>query len=142
MYVKLLNGTIQKFPYSIGELKKDNPNVSFPENPSKELLQEYGVFFVVSTGIEHDANTQVAIQNGCVYNESKQRWETAWSVYNLTEEEIFKKIEQLKNDVQQQRMKAYQNESDPLFFKAQRGEATIEEWKASVESIKLKYPYI
>jgi hypothetical protein len=38
------------------------------------------------------------------------------------------------------RAKAYVEESDPLFFKAQRGEATMEEWLAKVEEIKVRYP--
>lgn len=39
------------------------------------------------------------------------------------------------------RKKAYIEEADPLFFKAQRGEATMEEWEAKIEEIKARYPY-
>lgn len=42
---------------------------------------------------------------------------------------------------QQQRASAYTTEADPLFFKAQRGEATIEEWEAKVAEIRSRYPY-
>ncbi|CAB4121760.1 hypothetical protein UFOVP16_2 [uncultured Caudovirales phage] len=35
---------------------------------------------------------------------------------------------------------AYRVESDPLFFKAQRGEATMDEWLAKVAEIKARYP--
>jgi hypothetical protein len=38
-----------------------------------------------------------------------------------------------------QRQQAYTAESDPLFFKAQRGEATMEEWQAKVAEIKARY---
>lgn len=38
------------------------------------------------------------------------------------------------------RAEAYRTESDPLFFKAQRGEATMDEWMASVAAIKARYP--
>ncbi len=41
----------------------------------------------------------------------------------------------------QQRSAAYAIEADPLFFKAQRGEATIEEWQAKVDEIRARYPY-
>jgi len=41
---------------------------------------------------------------------------------------------------EQNRLAAYRNESDPLFFKSQRGEATIEEWKAKIADIKKRYP--
>jgi len=37
------------------------------------------------------------------------------------------------------RLADYQNEADPLFFKAQRGEATMDEWLAKVEEIKTRY---
>lgn len=35
---------------------------------------------------------------------------------------------------------AYINEADPLFFKAQRGEATMEEWNAKIAEIKARFP--
>ena len=38
------------------------------------------------------------------------------------------------------RHQAYINEADPLFFKAQRGEATMEEWQAKVAEIKARFP--
>jgi hypothetical protein len=39
------------------------------------------------------------------------------------------------------RAAAYAKEADPLFFKAQRGEATMDEWLALVAEIKMRYPY-
>ena len=38
------------------------------------------------------------------------------------------------------RRSAYLAEADPLFFKAQRGEATMEEWQAKVAEIKTRFP--
>lgn len=38
------------------------------------------------------------------------------------------------------RAAAYQAESDPLFFKWQRGEATEQEWLNKIEEIKSRYP--
>jgi len=38
------------------------------------------------------------------------------------------------------RRAAYISESDPLFFKAQRGEATMEDWQAKVAEIKNRFP--
>ena len=38
------------------------------------------------------------------------------------------------------RRSAYIVEADPLFFKAQRGEATMEEWQAKVAEIKTRFP--
>jgi hypothetical protein len=38
------------------------------------------------------------------------------------------------------RRNAYIAEADALFFKAQRGEATMEEWQAKVVEIKARFP--
>jgi len=42
---------------------------------------------------------------------------------------------------QQQRAGAYAAEADPLFFKAQRGEVSMDDWTAKVEEIRTRYPY-
>lgn len=38
------------------------------------------------------------------------------------------------------RIAAYKAEADPLFFKAQRGEATLAQWEAKIEEIRARYP--
>ena len=48
-----------------------------------------------------------------------------------------------KAAVQEARAARYRVETDPLFFKAQRGEdgVTIEDWKAAVNAIRADLPY-
>lgn len=55
----------------------------------------------------------------------------------------FKEVEKsfLLNEIKLKRQSLYVTETDPLFFMAQRGEATIEEWQAKVQEIKDRYPY-
>jgi uncharacterized protein YaiL (DUF2058 family) len=43
--------------------------------------------------------------------------------------------------IQAERAARYQLEADPLFFKAQRDEATMAEWKAVVDQIRADLPY-
>jgi hypothetical protein len=43
--------------------------------------------------------------------------------------------------IKKSRRLAYIAEADSLFFKAQRGEATMKEWQDKIEEIKLRYPY-
>lgn len=38
------------------------------------------------------------------------------------------------------RLEAYRNQSDPIFFQAQRGLATMDEWLAKVAEIEALYP--
>jgi hypothetical protein len=53
---------------------------------------------------------------------------------------IVKKEKELEN-ARYDRSLAYVREADPLFFKAQRGEATLEEWEAKIEEIRQRFPY-
>lgn len=64
------------------------------------------------------------------------------TVRPYTPEEVSEITAPPSKEVQKEARKvAYTSEADPLFFKAQRGEATIEEWEAKVEEIKARYPY-
>ena len=63
-----------------------------------------------------------------------------------TEEEINAEIARLQAELpnklaKENRAAAYKLEADPLFFKAQRGEATQQEWLDKIEEIKQRFPY-
>jgi hypothetical protein len=47
---------------------------------------------------------------------------------------------QKKAEQEALRQAAYIAESDPLFFKYQRDDATKEEWLAKIDEIKARYP--
>lgn len=57
------------------------------------------------------------------------------------EPEVVEPTPPTKSEQEALRQAAYASESDPLFFMAQRGEATVEEWTAKVAEIKARYPY-
>jgi hypothetical protein len=48
--------------------------------------------------------------------------------------------EEIAAIVSASRQRAYEKESDPLFFKWQRGESTKDEWLQKVEEIKARFP--
>jgi hypothetical protein len=62
-------------------------------------------------------------------------------VRNLTAGELSSVHEQYNQQQKAGRLRAYEKEADPLFFKWQRGEATQEEWLEAVERVKSDYPY-
>lgn len=68
----------------------------------------------------------------------------AYTAEEIAEVEAYRRdvlpVEQRKA-VEQSRASAYAAEADPLFFKAQRGEATTDEWTAKVAEIKARFPY-
>jgi hypothetical protein len=140
MYILAPNQIVEKFPYSINELRKDHPEISFPANPSNETLEAYNVFPVVSTGAQYDPLTQIAEQVGCLFNKELNRWQTAWVVRDKTDDELQSEADTRASRIEEQRANAYRNESDPIFFKYQREEATKEEWLDKIAEIKAKYP--
>lgn len=61
MYAKQINGEWQI--YSMGQLCRDNPQVSFPRQPADETLTEYGVYPVSTETLpEFDPRWQRAVQ--------------------------------------------------------------------------------
>ncbi len=46
MFVKLTNGNVDQFPYTIGQFRRDNPDTSFPAQIPNTILRRYGVYEV------------------------------------------------------------------------------------------------
>ena len=44
LLVKAVNNTVQQYPYSIGLLRKDNPNTSFPKKVSVDDLAAFNAY--------------------------------------------------------------------------------------------------
>lgn len=129
----------QTYPYSIYELMRDNPQTSFPKNPTKEMLESYGVYEVEQVDLPaYDSSTHRVEEGTPVQIENV--WTQAWNVIALTPEEIAQQQAKYAAQVEAQRAEAYRTESDPLFFKSQRGEATHQEWLDKVAEIKARYP--
>ena len=87
MYILAPNQIAEIFPYSIGNLRRDNPNVSFPRNPSEELLADWNVFPVVSqTPPEHDPITQNLSQGTPTLVDGQ--WLQTWEITEASAEQI------------------------------------------------------
>jgi hypothetical protein len=46
-----------------------------------------------------------------------------------------------REDVQRERLSAYETTSDPVFFQYQRGDATKQDWLDAVQAVKDAHPY-
>jgi hypothetical protein len=58
MFVKITNGQVDQYPYTVGDLRKANPNVSFPRNIPTETLAQFGVYPVtIAPAPEFNART-------------------------------------------------------------------------------------
>ena len=138
MYVKITNGNPVK--YTIGEFRRDNPQVSFPKIIPESTLVEYGVYpLATSERPSCDPITQNLVEGTPKLVEGV--WTQTWGVVGISLEEVEQRKATRLARLKQQRSSAYTQEADPLFFKAQRGEVTIAEWEAKVLEIKTRYPY-
>jgi len=70
MYAKIVNDTVVKFPYSMGDLRRDNPDTSFPSSPNTISLAAFNMRRVVDTempkvdGKTHHCTQSVQQVNG------------------------------------------------------------------------------
>ncbi len=65
MYAKINGGTVEKFPYTFGDLRKDNPNVSFPKNITSGIMQKYGMVGVLE-GPKPDCGPYQTVQRNAL----------------------------------------------------------------------------
>ena len=85
-YVKVTEGTVDQYPYTISALKSDNPNTSFPKDISDSALNEWGVFSVASASPpDYDANTQYLSEGTPALVDGV--WTGTWEVNTRTTEE-------------------------------------------------------
>ena len=100
MYAKLNNGQLQKYPYTLGMLRKDNHNVSFPKVMTDEIFAQFGVVRVTSTPrpeYDHTKEFNVTAEqvNGA--------WVEKWVATDVSAEEIAQRTENQANNVRAER---------------------------------------
>ena len=102
MYVLAPNQTVETFPYSIGDLRRDNPSVSFPRNPSDELLASWNVFPVVDvTAPAYDLATENCNQVNPTLENGE--WMMTWAVTTASSSEIAERLTAKSAEVRSQR---------------------------------------
>jgi hypothetical protein len=101
-YVKT-QGSQTTYPYSIGQLRKDNPNTSFPKSIPDATLTAYGVYSVtVLDAPSYDAETQ-RIEQDAQPTDNNGQWELRWTVTDITAEELAVKAAAMLINVRMQR---------------------------------------
>jgi hypothetical protein len=102
MYVLAPNQTAEIFPYSIGDLRRDNPNTSFPRNPSDAVLADWNMFPVVEQSPpEYNPANQNLNQLNPTFTAGE--WLQTWQVTAASAEEIAERLQDKEAEVRQQR---------------------------------------
>ncbi len=98
MYALIANGAIAQYPYSVTDLRRAHPNVSFSASPSDAALEDFGVYPVDPIAAPaYDPLTQKLAEDTPV--EVAGRWQQAWSVVALTPAEIAAAQQALQDDI-------------------------------------------
>jgi len=108
MYVLAPDNIVQTWPYSIVQLKFDNPETSFPasiddpETASDELLASYNVFPVTPTEAPaYNEQTQRVEEVNPTFDGST--WSEAWQIIELTPEQQELNTQSRAQEVRQRR---------------------------------------
>lgn len=100
MYALIQNGVITRYPYSITDLRKNNPQISLPLTPDDTTLSNLGaarIYF--STQPEFNSSTHALQEATPVYVEENDRWEQVWEVRPLTTEELDQRKQQIQDQI-------------------------------------------
>jgi hypothetical protein len=94
MHIKLNDGQPQ--PYSIGQLRRDNPQVSFPSTIPADTLAEYDVYEVTETPQpSYDSSTQSISQ---AVELVEDVWTQVWAVAPLPQDQAESNIRSQRDD--------------------------------------------
>lgn len=87
VYVLANGDVVQKYPYSLPDLRLDNPSVSFPSDITDELAENFGVYPVEeTTRPDFNSETESLVWVNPVLQSGK--WVQQWRVDPLPESEI------------------------------------------------------
>ena len=101
-YVLAPNQTVQTFPYSARELRRDNPNVSFPSNLSDATLADWNVFPVADRSApSFDPATESCNQVNPTLENGE--WVTTWQVTSVDADEIAERLADESENVREDR---------------------------------------
>lgn len=93
VYVLAHNGVVQKYPYSLTDMRFDNSNVSFPADISNDIAAEFNTFPVAEVELPaYDPDTQMLVWVDPIYADNI--WMQQWRVDPLSAEEIAQRLEQ------------------------------------------------
>jgi len=132
MYIKIKDGIIT-YPYTIGELKSENPNVSFPQAITNEVLENFGVYPVESVEVTDDYTKNIVegtpTLSGSVYVQT-------WNITDATEEEINIKIAEKWLEVRDMRDSLLSQSDWTQFQDSPISGSTLTEWQTYRQSLR------
>lgn len=97
MFVKASGSAVERFPYTISDLRRDNPNVSFPATVPDAELEIYGVYRVTAaTAPETNPRTDT-LERSCSLVDGT--WTEVWTKVQLDSAVAAENIRNQRNEL-------------------------------------------
>ena len=87
MHVKITNGTVDTYPYNVGQLRRDNPNTSFPKQIPSEMLESYGILPVTFADMPSINGRTQKTEQEATPSLVDGAWTIGWTTSSKTAEE-------------------------------------------------------
>jgi len=86
--VKITSGNVDTYPYSVGQLRRDNPNTSFPKRIPDDMLADWGVYPVVYTDLPSIDDRTQKVEQEATPSLFAGAWTVGWTTSDKTAEEV------------------------------------------------------
>ena len=90
MYAKIENQNITTYPYTLMQLRMDNPNTSFPQDPKEEDLKDFSVVYIQPVDKPMVDHTQTVVE--AIPQQLGGTWTQVWQVSPATPQEIEERV--------------------------------------------------
>jgi len=103
MFVQVTNGTVTKYPYTVGDLRRDNPNTSFPKHVPESLMANYGMYPVGYQAAPDYNPLTHRLQHSDVPSLVDGEWKLTKTVVALTDQQIANNTASKTKEVREKR---------------------------------------
>ena len=87
MHVKITSGSVDTYPYNVGQLRRDNPNTSFPKQIPDDMLESYGVMPVTVADMPSINPRTQKVEQEATPSLVSGAWAIGWTTSSKTAEE-------------------------------------------------------
>ena len=87
MHVKITSGNVDTYPYNVGQLRRDNPNTSFPKQIPDDMLESYGILPVTYTEMPSVDERIQKVDQEAAPSLVSGAWTVGWTTSSKTADE-------------------------------------------------------
>lgn len=131
-YLKNIDGVIT-YPYTLKDLYRDNPNVSFPSNMNTSSLQEWGLYEVTITPKPTDYTKVISEGTPILVSGSYQQ---VWNETDATTEQISGSIELKWAEIREHRNSLLSDSDWTQFQDSPITGSKLTEWQTYRQSLR------